>query len=596
MKKLAVINVALVVYFLGLICTVLVSYGIGAVFVLSGGAILLGCYTVFLFEQRKNFLSFPVAAATIGIVMVAILFMLGFSLAIDKSLLAVSLFNQIYIVIGFLLLGLFIFFNVSALQNDTDRTHQNVVGTVIGIASFVSFLGFLGVARILPGTVQFIYYSFVLLVFFYAGYFLWAVFRKGLPNKQQSIFALLLSLVMLLFWIVRWQMPDLVQPGLYRVILHLGFVSMIVLPSAIILLKKNHVLIIFILYSVSLDFYFLAFDRDFKFFVNTGGHDCVGEVVPPDPLVTDPGVPLSELFAPVTQMEIDTIRHAWHNKNFSPKNIQIEFQQREPNGDTLYVVSHIVESKRHYGLIRIPAGLDITSAPILMALHGGGVETDVLEPEYLKRIASTACRDVLNKYIVIAPSFRGEIVKGREFCFRSEGNTSDVWQGPAEDAISFLEVVKTLYHKSTDTKVLVMGISRGATVGLLIGGLTEKVDHVIAISTHTDFLQADVFSKERVGKDFARIFFTPQASPAIIRKRMLNSSPYYFAEYVPSFEIHQGTEDLLTTVDHVRRLEQKLQQLHRPDATFKIYYYEGKGHGADDDEIVCQRIRMFANP
>jgi hypothetical protein len=95
--------------------------------------------------------------------------------------------------------------------------------------------------------------------------------------------------------------------------------------------------------------------------------------------------------------------------------------------------------------VRIPVGLDIKDAPILLALDGGGVDVDVLDADFLYRLTGGMCRDVLNNYIVIAPSFRGDIARGKEFCFRSEGYTGDVWLGAAEDAASFLEVVKVLF-------------------------------------------------------------------------------------------------------------------------------------------------------
>jgi dipeptidyl aminopeptidase/acylaminoacyl peptidase len=259
------------------------------------------------------------------------------------------------------------------------------------------------------------------------------------------------------------------------------------------------------------------------------------------------------------------------------------------------VISHNINGQRHYGLIRIPAGLKTQSAPILLVLHGGGSSIDVLETDLLYRIASGSCRDALNNYIVIAPSFRGDIVRGENFCFRSEGYTGDVWAGAAEDAAFFLEVVKKLYKKDEGSKTLAIGISRGATVALILSGLTDKIAHVIAISTHTDFLNEDVFRNETVGRDLSKVFFTPRDSPENIRKKILTSSPLYFAEHIPSLEIHQGTADHLTTVRHAQALEHRLKELKR-DSSARFYFYEGKGHGFDDDKHVCSSLAEFYLP
>ena len=119
------------------------------------------------------------------------------------------------------------------------------------------------------------------------------------------------------------------------------------------------------------------------------------------------------------------------------------------------------------------------------------------------------------------PSFRGNILRGDDFCFRSEGYAGDVWLGAAEDAVAFLEVVKYIYNKADSTKTLAKGGSRGATVALIIGGLTDKLDYIIATSTHTNFLDKYVVEYERVGGSYSRAFYTPKANPYEIRKRII---------------------------------------------------------------------------
>jgi acetyl esterase/lipase len=170
-----------------------------------------------------------------------------------------------------------------------------------------------------------------------------------------------------------------------------------------------------------------------------------------------------------------------------------------------------------------------------------------------------------------------------------------VWAGATEDAAFFLEAVKKLYKKDGGSRTLAIGISRGATVALILSGLTDKITHVIAISTHTDLLNEDVFRNEAVGRDFVKVFFTPRDSPENVRKKILTSSPMYFAEHIPSFEIHQGTADHLTTVRHARALERRLKEL-QSDSTARFHFYEGKGHGFDDDKLVCSSLAEFLLP
>jgi hypothetical protein len=320
-------------------------------------------------------------------------------------------------------------------------------------------------------------------------------------------------------------------------------------------------------------------------------HECVGyNDATTYSVINDPGISNEELFKTPSDTELNDILADWQSKDFIPRGVKVEYAERRLNGDSLKVISHYVNGKKHFGMIRIPAGLDINEAPILLGLNGGGASLDIVDETYLNRISSGRCRDVLNNYITIVPSFRGDMLRGGNFCFRSEGYTGDVWLGAAEDAIAFLEVVKTMYSKNDSTRVLAMGVSRGATVALIIGALSDKLDYVISISTHTNFHNIDVFQKEMVGGDFPRIFFTPETSPENIRKKLIASSPYYFAQRLPPFEIHQGADDQLTTVFHAKLMEQRLQQIGRKD---KIYIYEGEGHGHDDDKIVCKSLNDF---
>jgi hypothetical protein len=595
--KLALFNAALILYFVGLLCAIGISMGTGAIVVIVASVIMLGLYIAELYQavQAKTFFSLEVLSYTMGALAITEIFLLGFSIAIDRSLFAAPGFFQFHVFVGFILLILFARYSIREAKKSDDKNLRTLLLAGISVSGLLSLLGFLSFAGFLPASPRLIYFGFVFLTFFYAAYFLLARFISKQKVMPETFAGLLLSGLLIMLWIFRWQIPELISPGIYRVILHMGFTIIIILPLAILLIKRIHFLTIFILYTTILDFYFISFDKEFKYLVNVGTHECIGYEKATDyPVVRDPGIAIEELFKAPTREELSDILNEWDQKDFTPKQIKVEHVEQMPNGDSVKVISHDVNGQKHYGLIRIPAGLNENSAPILLSLAGGGAELDVLEENSLNRISGGACRDVLNKFITVCPSFRGDLLKGKDFCFRSEGYTGDVWLGAAEDAVSFLRVVKTMYGKSDSTKVLAMGVSRGATVALIIGALTKQTDYIIAISTHTNFLNLEAFKNERVGSDYSKIFFTPQTTPENIRKRIIASSPYYFAERLPRFEIHQGTTDILTTVSHTKQLAQRLHDLGRSDSTYHIYYYENKGHGYDDDNVVCKSLQEFA--
>lgn len=596
--KLAFFNLALIIYLVGLLCAIGVAIGFGAVMVIIASLIVLCIYSLQLYGSFKDgkLFSREVLLYSLSVLIIVEIFLQGFSISINMSLFGLPGFYQLHAFVGFILIGLFTRYSIIWIQKVEENKLRLLLLTGFGISCFLNLIGFLSFAGIIPGAVRLTYYNFVFLTFFYLLYFLLSGFSGHKPNQSENRVGILLSSLLVLFWILRWQIPDLVSPGFNRVILHLGFVMIVILPLSIVLIKRVHFLTIFILYSVLLELYFIAFDKEVKYLVNVGGNECVGyENATNYPIVNDPGVSMDELFKAPSADELDNIIKDWESKDFTPKQVQVAHMGRQLNGDSIKVISHYVNGQKHYGIIRVPAGIDTKNAPILLSLQGGGADLDVLESSSLHRISSGMCRDVLNNYITIAASFRGDIVRGEDFCFRSEGYTGDVWSGAAEDAVAFLEVVKDLYSKSDSTKVLALGVSRGATVALIIGALTDKLDYIISISTHTNFLNIDAFRNERVGSDYRRVFFTPQTTPENIRKRLIVSSPYFFAERLPDFEIHQGTEDILTTVRHTKLLEKRLHEIGRNDTTLRIYYYKGKGHGYDDDNIVCKSLSDFLN-
>jgi hypothetical protein len=597
MKKLAILNLSLIIYLAGLFASVVVSFGAGAIMVIMASLVLLGLYLSEVYKEFKsnNLLSKKkIFLYTIALLVTGTLFLQGYSISIGHSLLHIPAYYRLHGFVGILLLALFAYYGIM-LARDADGDSKYKVLTIVFVLSIiVSAIGFLGFARILSAPSQLIFYSFVFLTFYNLVYFVYKRFKKkDALNLREKNAAVIICLLMLLVWLIRWQF-SILSPGIWKVVFNMGIVAVVILPLSIFLFKQPHYVILFALNAVAVDIYFLNFDRDFNYLVDAGLNGCPPyETEERFAVVHDPGISLMDLLAPPTRIEIDDIKKEWREKDFIPRMVTVDYAGIESNRDSIKVISHMVGDRKHYGLVRIPAGLNPETAPILLALHGGGAEVDVLQSEFLYRLSGGQCRDVLNRYITIAPSFRGDLLRGNGYCFRSDGYSGDVWLGAAEDATSFLEVVDSIYGKEENT-VVAWGISRGATVALIVGSLTDKIDHIISISTHTDFLNEVTLKHERVGEDYPKVFYTPQESAQNIRRKIIASSPYYFAKFLPDFEIHQGTEDELTTARHAQRLEARMKELTLQRRGQKFYFYEGHGHGYDDDAIVCQSLRELA--
>ena len=378
--KLAFINLALILYFVGLLCAIWLGIGFGAAIVLGASFIILGLYVVQLYTsfKERNLLSLTVLSYTLGVLVIADIFIVGFSISIDQSLFGLPGFYQFHAFVGFILLSLFTGYSIMWIRKIEEKNLRFLLLAGFGVSCFLNLIGFLSFAGIIPGAVRLTYYSFVFLTFFYLLYFLLSVFLVRQQNQSENRIGFLLSSLMVLFWILRWQIPDLISPGFNRVILHIGFVMIVVLPLSILLIKRVHFLTIFILYSVLLNLYFIAYDKEVKYLVDVGGNECVGYENATDyPVVNDPGVSIDELFRAPSADELDDIIKDWECKDFTPKQIQIERSERKSNGDSVKVVSHYVNGQKHYGIIRIPAGIHTKKAPVLMALQGGGARSEM---------------------------------------------------------------------------------------------------------------------------------------------------------------------------------------------------------------------------
>ncbi|MEX2578628.1 MAG: hypothetical protein WD342_06185, partial [Verrucomicrobiales bacterium] len=112
------------------------------------------------------------------------------------------------------------------------------------------------------------------------------------------------------------------------------------------------------------------------------GDEPVPTGVEPDP---DPAPDVDALFAPATPHEIAAVRAEWASRDVAPVDSRVEQSELAILGGTLAtlrVVSHQIESGRHYGAVITPDGAAPGSLPVLVVAHGGdqGVRISDLLP------------------------------------------------------------------------------------------------------------------------------------------------------------------------------------------------------------------------
>src|SRR3546814_924358 len=120
---------------------------------------------------------------------------------------------------------------------------------------------------------------------------------------------------------------------------------------------------------------------------------------------------LKKILIDPSPQEIEEILSDLRKQDLSPKSVVIHDSILLSNGNSLYILSHKVESKIHYGAVIIPQHNDIKKLPVIVFATGGDgmhkefdISRDFNHPA--ARFPSFLGEGFDTKFIVIIPSFR----------------------------------------------------------------------------------------------------------------------------------------------------------------------------------------------
>lgn len=304
------------------------------------------------------------------------------------------------------------------------------------------------------------------------------------------------------------------------------------------------------------------------------------------------GVDFSVLFAEPSQAEIDAISDEWSTRDVSAQNHQEVASANLNIGGIdarLSIVSHTVDGVLHYGAILVPDGAQPGSLPILVYTHGGdgGVDVD----ETLLLLPFLLGSD-LQDFVFVAPSFRAEPLVFDGTAYQSGGPPSP-WDRDVDDALALINVVTARIPEADSDRIGVIGLSRGACVGLLMAERETEIDVVVEFFGPTDFFGPfvkDVVEEALLGslRDLPALDFlndeyiqplkNGELTIADVRPELIRRSPVYFAERLPQLQVHHGMADAVVPVGEATRLINVMQGLGRGEPEFEYYLYVGGGH------------------
>lgn len=305
------------------------------------------------------------------------------------------------------------------------------------------------------------------------------------------------------------------------------------------------------------------------------------------------GVDLTEIFAEPTQAEIQSVLIDWAARNPVAANVEVLVQEtitlNNQTAATLSIVGHDVDGVTHYGAIIQPVGLANGSAPVLVYAHGGdqGVSVD---GEAL--LLLSLFPDLAPNFVHVVPSFRDEPLSYNGQTWQSEGPASP-WDRDVDDTFALIDVATTVAPSTDPSRVAVLGMSRGAGVGMLMSARSQTVKQVLGFFGPTDFygpfvqevVTGILEGSPRVlpGLDFlSDTFLLPyqagNVSLETIRLELAKRSAVLFADRLSKVQIHHGTADTIVPVSQAQRLIDTMQALGRTSDTFEAFIYEGGDH------------------
>ena len=304
---------------------------------------------------------------------------------------------------------------------------------------------------------------------------------------------------------------------------------------------------------------------------------------------------LDSLFAPPTPAEIAKVEAEWETRMPETGGVRIQLdtvveQQSAPL--RVRILSHTVGGLRHYGAVVTPPDAEPGSLPVLVFTHGGDNGVELREVFLINALLQFEGRGVG----LVAPSYRAEPLEFDDRVFVSDGPASP-WDRDVDDTMSLLSVAIEAVPELDKERVAVLGISRGAGVGLLAAARDPRIDAVVEAAGPTDLFDdyareileealagniRDLPGVEYLDETLIQPWKRGELTNAQARLELIRRSAAYFVDRLPPVQLHHGTADGVVAVSQAHRLIEAMREAGKGKAEFEAHLYEGAGHNLRD--------------
>lgn len=307
------------------------------------------------------------------------------------------------------------------------------------------------------------------------------------------------------------------------------------------------------------------------------------------------GINFDSLFAPPTESELQEISNEWQNREITYSNINVVFRKDLPIGSKNYnlrVISQEINNNIHYFATINPQNADENSLPILVYSHGGEDGVNISEVIALSEI-NINFREIIDNFTIVIPSFRSEpIIINDSLSFLSEGEPSH-WNYDVDDALASINAAIDITPEIDSSQIAILGISRGACVGMLMSIREPKIDVVVEFFGPTDFLGdyvKEILYNALKGNEYAlpgfdylnehyiQVLKNDEISINETRIELIRRSPIYFINDLAPLQVHHGTTDEIVSVSQAERIIEVYNEANFNENRFESYIYDSYGH------------------
>lgn len=263
------------------------------------------------------------------------------------------------------------------------------------------------------------------------------------------------------------------------------------------------------------------------------------------------------LLSPMREEEYLHVLDDWSHFDLTSDSSHIHQQLRASGDRALLIVSHDKAGQRHFGAVFLPENFDTTQQYPLLLWANGLNQADPTVNLTKNRLIQELLGS-LPGYFIVIPSYRGQALQTYYTRYCSDGFFGDAFDGATDDALRLLHWTQQRFPTIDTQRLALFGGSRGGTVSLLAAARYPKLNCVVAQSGPTNFLLPS--ASKRYGKQYRYQFLSKKKPIAILREKMIKSSPIYFIDrYAGDLLLIYGKKDWVVPISNAEHLKEKLK-------------------------------------